>query len=148
MLLLQDLKKKTPESHKHYKQLSEALEIVTNVANSINERKREIENMSQCLQVMENLRELNRNIVEPHRKFLAQYLFRKKDNQRPRQFFVFSDMIIICNLKNKVKMILDMRTIELKKQSSTNKSNVMLINNTKHEIIQHKQKNDSPRAWS
>ena len=120
MLLLQDLQKKTPENHVKYASLTEAVEIITKVADSINERKREIENMSQCLQVMENLRELNRNIVEPHRKFLAQYLFRKKDNQRPRQFFVFSDLIIITNLKMKVKMILDMRTIELKKQSSTN----------------------------
>ena len=119
MLLLEDLKKKTPEQHQKYQTLSEALEIITNVANSINERKREIENMSQCLQVMENLRELNRNIVEPHRKFLNQFLFRKKDNQRPRQFFVFSDLIIITNLKMKVKMILDMRTIDLKKQKST-----------------------------
>mmetsp|Transcript_37697 Transcript_37697/g.60374 ORF Transcript_37697/g.60374 Transcript_37697/m.60374 type:complete len:631 (+) Transcript_37697:47-1939(+) len=120
MLLLEDLKKKTPDTHKNYGDLSEALEIITNVANSINEQKRTIENMSQCLQVMENLRELNRNIVEPHRKYLGQFTFRKKDNQRLREFFVFSDLIIICNLKMKVKMVLDMRTTELKQQSSSN----------------------------
>eukprot|EP01083_Nonionella_stella_P183869 665551_1 len=91
-----------------------AVDIINKVAISINESKREIENMSQCLQVMENLRELNRNIVEPHRKFLDQFLFRKKDKGRPRQFFVFSDLIIITNLKFKVKMIVEMRTIDLK----------------------------------
>eukprot|EP01083_Nonionella_stella_P117237 349050_1 len=114
LLLLSDLKKKTPQTHASYNNLRSAVDIINKVAISINESKREIENMSQCLQVMENLRELNRNIVEPHRKFLDQFLFRKKDKGRPRQFFVFSDLIIITNLKFKVKMIVEMRTIDLK----------------------------------
>ena len=117
MLLLQDLIKRTPESHKNFKGLNEALDIINNVAVSINERKREIENMSQCLQIMENVRDLNRNIVEPHRKYLNQFLFRKKENKKSRQFFVFNDLVIVCSLNMRVKMVLEMKFVELKLQN-------------------------------
>merc|ERR1712228_974177 len=86
MLLLKDLIKRTPKSHKNFKDLNHALDVVENVAVTINERKREIENMSQCLQIMENVRDLNRNIVEPHRKYLNQFLFRKKKTKNRDNF--------------------------------------------------------------
>eukprot|EP01083_Nonionella_stella_P014162 39820_1 len=113
-VLLSALKKKTPATHANYDNLCSALNIIDKVAISLDESKHEIENMSILLQVTQNMRDLNRNIVEPHRKFLDQFLFQKKTSGRPRQFFVFSDLIIVSNLKLKVKTILDMRTIDLK----------------------------------
>lgn len=62
---------------------------------------------------------LKRNIVESHRKLMAQYVFRKKENQRGRQFFVFNDLLIITNLKLKAKAVIEMKTIEVKRLPHT-----------------------------
>lgn len=58
---------------------------------------------------------LKRNIVESHRKLMAQYVFRKKENQRGRQFFVFNDLLVITNLKLKAKAIMEMKMVEVKR---------------------------------
>merc|ERR1712087_648470 len=68
----------------------------------------------------ENVRDLNRNIVEPHRKYLAQFLFRKKENKKSRQFYVFNDLLIVCALNMKVKMVLEMKFVDLKTQNEHN----------------------------
>ena len=47
LLLLQELKKKTPETHSDYKELEAVLTKIVETVNMINERQREIENMSQ-----------------------------------------------------------------------------------------------------
>ena len=126
LLLLQELKKKTPTDHIEYKELDAVLIKIVETVNIINERQREIENMSQCLQVQETMQNLNRNIVTKERKLIAQFLFRKKENQRGRQFFVFNDLIIICNLKLKVKTIIELRTCDIKR-GDTNKFEFHLI---------------------
>merc|ERR1712154_433631 len=96
-------------------ELEAVLIKIDETVNTINERQREIENMSQCLQVQETMSSLKRNIVESHRKLLAQFVFRKKENQRGRQFFLFNDLLIITNLKLKVKAIIELRTIDVKR---------------------------------
>eukprot|EP01083_Nonionella_stella_P186983 686041_1 len=80
----------------------------------INERKRKIENLSQCLQIQQSLTNLRQTIVDQRREFVGQFVFIKKENKRQRQFFVFSDMIIIANKKWSVKEIInDLRTVHV-----------------------------------
>eukprot|EP01083_Nonionella_stella_P045232 121570_1 len=115
LLLLQELKKETPYTHSEYHELECVLDKINQTVSAINTRQGEIENMSQCLQVQETMSGLDRNIVESHRKLLAQFVFRKKAKQRRRHFFLFNDLMIITNLKMKVKALMEMRTIEIKK---------------------------------
>eukprot|EP01083_Nonionella_stella_P073515 198875_1 len=105
MLLLGDLKKNTPSTVQAYKEIERALKEVNSVCVEINEKKRAIENMSQCLKISETLKGLEKNIVEPHRQFVDHFLFRRKKDKRNRQFFVFSDIVIIANPKWEVKSV-------------------------------------------
>ena len=72
--------------------------------------------MSQCLQIQEKLRGFKKNLVEPHRKFINQFAFNlKKDKKlKPQQLCVFSDAVIVTNLKWKVKAFLKMDNIHIK----------------------------------
>lgn len=136
ILLLQDLKRKTPSSHREYDEIVSALHKIHSTTQFINEREREIENMSQCMfsficiyhylcfiyigfQIMSSLRNLKiENFVQAHRKFLNQFVFRKIINKRKmriRQFFVFSDLVIVANMKWKVKEVLYIRTLDVKR---------------------------------
>ena len=90
---------------------------INEMVSAINTKQREIENLSQCLQVQESISGLNRNIVEKNRRFLAQFLFRKRDNQRGRQFFVFNDIVIVTNIKLKCKAMMEMKTIDIKRDN-------------------------------
>eukprot|EP01084_Bolivina_argentea_P308187 532831_1 len=133
LLLLEELKKNTSKTHKEYNELEAVIGKILETVNMINERQREIENMSQCLQVQETMSGLNRNIVEKNRKLLAQFLFRKSAKQRGRQFFLFNDLLIITNTKLKVKTIIVLRTIDIKKVP---KSDVQFhLFSIKHEAI-------------
>lgn len=51
LLLLQELKKRTHREHADYQELEDVLSKINETVNAINERQREIENLSQCLQV-------------------------------------------------------------------------------------------------
>merc|ERR1712129_156635 len=97
----------------------DALIKVQDIADHINDRQKEIENMSQCLQIQNKLRGLaafKKNLVEPHRKFINQFAFNKKKDKKLKlhQLCVFSDAIVITNEKWKVKAFLSMQNIHLK----------------------------------
>ena len=117
-LLLTDLKKHTPQEHSEYTDLCSALSKIDKISHVINEHKRQIENMSQCLQVQENLKDLKDSIVEAHRKFLKQYYFFRK--RKARQFFVFNDILIIADDKWRVKEIIEMRSIAVRRDTNEN----------------------------
>ena len=84
LLLVGELAAKTSEEAEH----GELVRIVAKVleaVDTINARQREIECMSQCLQVQKTVRGLDRSIVEPHRRLLAQLLFRKHMGKAKKQ---------------------------------------------------------------
>merc|ERR1712228_151964 len=116
LLLMSTLKEKTPSHHSEYDHLEQVLIKINEMVTSINTKQREIENLSQCLQIQESINGLDRNIVEKDRNFIAQFLFRKRDNQRGRQFFVFNDIVIVTNIKLKCKALMEMKTIDIKKR--------------------------------
>ena len=104
LLLLEELRDNVMNNQKR-KELDAVIIRIVETVNMINEKQRQIENMSQCLQVQETINRLTQNIVESNRKLCAQLIFRKKKNQRKRQFFLFNDLLIICNLKLRVKAV-------------------------------------------
>lgn len=116
LLLLQDIKKRTPKNYIDYNDIDCALNKVNDITNHINERQREIENMSQCLQIQAKLRGLKVNIVEPHRKFINQFTFNLEKGKKLKlhQFCVFSDTVIITDDKWKVIEQMKLRGIGMK----------------------------------
>ena len=114
ILLLTDLKANTEKDCEDYQDIHDAVEMIRDITNEINEKKRKIENLSQCLQIQEALTGLKQPIIEENRMFIDQFIFIKKEIKHQRLFFVFNDVLIIANEKWKVKHILDMRTLEVK----------------------------------
>merc|ERR1712228_881579 len=82
LLLMSTLKEKTWGHHSEYDHLEQVLIKINEMVTSINTKQREIENLSQCLQIQESINGLDRNIVEKDRNFIAQFLFRKRDDNK------------------------------------------------------------------
>ena len=128
MLLLDELKKKTPKSHEfEYRDIDNALKKVELICDEINERQREIENMSQCLLITNKLKGLNINIVESQRKYIEHFIFKRKSDQKNKQFFVFNDIIIIADLKWKTEQIIKLTKFEAKRPSKKNEELLIRI---------------------
>eukprot|EP01083_Nonionella_stella_P024824 68399_1 len=116
VLLWTDLKKHTQETNADYMNIAAALALIEEITNEINERKKRIEDRTQCLQIQEALSNLAEPIVKPGRAYLKQFVFVKKSNKHQRQFFCFNDIIIVTNSSWQVKAIIDIRTVEIKIQ--------------------------------
>eukprot|EP01083_Nonionella_stella_P145604 456575_1 len=119
ILLLTDLRKNTEETSDDYKDITEAVEMIRGITVSINEKKREIENLSTCLHIQEELNGLSQPIIDDHRYFIDQFIFIKKTINHQRLFFFFNDIVIVANSKWKVKYILDVLTLDVKIGKST-----------------------------
>jgi len=102
-LLLRELLKETPPSHPDYKDLTEACEAMQSSCLKLNERKREVENMSHFLTIKART---GKNFIESGRRFIEDgttiILMEKKNKrtrkvkQKPRKgrYVLFSDMIV------------------------------------------------------
>jgi hypothetical protein len=102
-LLLKELLKYTPESHIDFSDLTEACEAMQKGCLKLNERKREIDNMSHYLTIKART---GKNFIESGRRFIEDgttgVLIEKKNKrttkikQRPRsgRYVVFSDMMV------------------------------------------------------
>ena len=128
MLLLSELKKIIPKSKKNeYNEIENALKKVEEICNEINEKQREIENMSQCLQISQHLKGLDDiNIVEPQRKYIDHFIFKRKNDKKNRQFFVFNDIVIISNPKWEAKRVIKLNKFEAKKRPNMDEQEVMI----------------------
>merc|ERR1712129_352587 len=75
---------------------------------------REIENKSQCLKLSQTLKNLRFDIVKSERKYIDRFIFKRKSDNRQRQFFVFSDVLIIANNKYETKKVVKIKNIKCK----------------------------------
>lgn len=73
-LLLQDIVKNTPEDHIDYKNLSFALTTILDVAQLVNDRKKESEAQSMLKELNEKLRGMASIVIQPHRKIVKKAL--------------------------------------------------------------------------
>eukprot|EP01083_Nonionella_stella_P083753 231643_1 len=115
MLLLSELKKKTPKHHEfEYRDICQALSRVEIICDEINEKQREIENMSQCLLVSNKLKGLTLNIVQPQRHYIDHFIF-ENNHKNNVQFFIFNDIVIVADIKWRVTQIVELMNFEAKK---------------------------------
>eukprot|EP01133_Synstelium_polycarpum_P011983 gene11983-13990_t len=97
VMLLQDLFKFTSETHPDYENLSIALKKMKDVAEYVNERKREAENLNQVLTIQKSLTGRFENLAEPHRRYVRKGpLTCLDDKGAPKTyfFFLFNDLLV------------------------------------------------------
>eukprot|EP00005_Dracoamoeba_jomungandri_P008351 CAMPEP_0174278040 /NCGR_PEP_ID=MMETSP0439-20130205/61258_1 /TAXON_ID=0 /ORGANISM="Stereomyxa ramosa, Strain Chinc5" /LENGTH=523 /DNA_ID=CAMNT_0015370411 /DNA_START=462 /DNA_END=2030 /DNA_ORIENTATION=- len=100
-LLLRDLIKFTPENHCDYEILTQAMSVVKQLNNSVNERSRQF---AACHSVVEVQGLISKpvvplQLVAPHRSLICRCSVTEKLSKRTsikRELFVFSDMIVIA----------------------------------------------------
>lgn len=101
-LLVRELLKTTPFGHPDYQDLRRALEMIEQVANSINENVRQHEMALLILSLQRSLVGLTSPLVVPGRSLLKRGTLLKagrKDIQ-PRAFFLFTDCILYARAAN------------------------------------------------
>ena len=108
--------------------IDEVLKMIKGINAVVEERKSEIDNISQCFQIQESLTGLGHSIVDvdnhARREFKAQFIFLLKRESQQRQFFVFSDLMIVANTHWIVKHVVAMKGVEMQfsgKNVNTNK---------------------------
>jgi len=99
VMLLTDLYKHTPNDHKDYEDLKKALLKMENVADYVNQKKREAENLIGVLIISRHISDMaNPNdLAQPHRRYVRQgplsYSIGGK-SFKPRYAFLFTDSIL------------------------------------------------------
>jgi hypothetical protein len=119
------LTRKIPKDHADFTDLSTALAKVQEVADYVNEKKREAENINQVIDVQSRLTGMTKNLAEPHRRFVRQGSVMNADGKGETMLFLFNDILVtgkessgLGKLAEKGKEMLG-----LKKGSSTPKMN-------------------------
>jgi hypothetical protein len=110
VLLLQDLFKHTPEGHPDYEDLKKALEKMQTVADYVNEKKREAENLNAVLAIWHRISGMppSYNLAQPHRKYVRQgRLVEVKGlhgdaltKGSERYCFLFNDLLLVTKEKS------------------------------------------------
>eukprot|EP00824_Muranothrix_gubernata_P019025 TRINITY_DN38545_c0_g1_i1.p1 TRINITY_DN38545_c0_g1~~TRINITY_DN38545_c0_g1_i1.p1 ORF type:complete len:557 (-),score=134.50 TRINITY_DN38545_c0_g1_i1:67-1710(-) len=96
-LLLEDLVKNTPPEHGDFVNIVDSLEAIKQIADFVNERKREAENLMKVVEVKTNLIGYDKNLVEPHRHYVREGIVThvKRLNIKERYLFLFNDILIV-----------------------------------------------------
>ena len=118
ILLLSDLKKNAKSARS--RDIDCALNKITKVCNAINERQKEIENMSQCMKISQTLKNLDFDIVASERMYIDHFMFKRKSDGRNRQFFVLNDVVIIANCEWETKRVVQVDNFEVKRSDGDN----------------------------
>eukprot|EP01122_Echinamoeba_exundans_P009633 TRINITY_DN3450_c0_g2_i1.p1 TRINITY_DN3450_c0_g2~~TRINITY_DN3450_c0_g2_i1.p1 ORF type:complete len:1133 (+),score=306.85 TRINITY_DN3450_c0_g2_i1:263-3400(+) len=102
VMLLTDLFKHTPEDHPDFADLKKALASMESVADYVNQKKREAENLMGVLIVSKHISEMaNPNeLAQPHRRYVRQGALTeiegaKRENKK-RYMFLFNDILLCC----------------------------------------------------
>jgi hypothetical protein len=103
VMLLEDLARHTPEGHRDREDVLRARDQVREVADYVNERKKDAENLTQVLAIQERIKEgrPERNFLAavPHRRYLRQgplsLLEPRLDRRDDLYAFLFSDVLLL-----------------------------------------------------
>ncbi|GAM26345.1 hypothetical protein SAMD00019534_095200 [Acytostelium subglobosum LB1] len=96
-LLLADLVKNTWPDHPDYQDLTESLKRMQDVAMSINEKKREAENIQKVSEIQSNFVGKFENLAEPHRRFVHEgplCVVAASGKESQRIFYLFNDVLV------------------------------------------------------
>lgn len=94
-LLLKDLLKKTPETHPDYRNLTAAFDKVKELADRVNEKKKEEEEKTGLFEVYRETKDCPARLVSAKRRWINSYAAVDVKNKNKLQVSVFSDLIMI-----------------------------------------------------
>eukprot|EP01113_Clastostelium_recurvatum_P028624 TRINITY_DN3459_c0_g1_i2.p1 TRINITY_DN3459_c0_g1~~TRINITY_DN3459_c0_g1_i2.p1 ORF type:complete len:1330 (+),score=357.21 TRINITY_DN3459_c0_g1_i2:583-3990(+) len=100
VLLLEDLVRHTPSSHLDHKNLTSALWKMKAVAEYVNEKKREADNIHEVERVQEKLGsfEAGFDLAVPHRRYIREGIMVDLKTKNKMYLFLFNDLVI-CTKK-------------------------------------------------
>eukprot|EP01087_Luapelamoeba_hula_P017914 TRINITY_DN569_c1_g1_i1.p1 TRINITY_DN569_c1_g1~~TRINITY_DN569_c1_g1_i1.p1 ORF type:complete len:808 (-),score=160.74 TRINITY_DN569_c1_g1_i1:172-2595(-) len=113
-LLLKDLLKHTWSDHPDFDDITLALDLITKTAVHVNEKQKEAENISKCISVQNSLSGKKiENLLDSSRRFvregqLTEVVLEGKGKtikMKKRWFFLFSDIVVRCELPNQKSTI-------------------------------------------
>eukprot|EP01105_Mastigella_eilhardi_P018003 TRINITY_DN4156_c0_g1_i5.p2 TRINITY_DN4156_c0_g1~~TRINITY_DN4156_c0_g1_i5.p2 ORF type:complete len:788 (-),score=209.63 TRINITY_DN4156_c0_g1_i5:77-2440(-) len=133
VLLLTDLLRRTPEDHEDFSDLSKALHETRSVAEFVNQKKREAENMTEVYNIQQVLSGTPEDLTAPHRRFVKRGMLFERLEDKPlvfygRAVFLFNDLLILSAPKSEITS-----TIKCKKgkKPDTDAMNEVLVNESK-----------------
>lgn len=100
VMLLQDLFKHTPSNHADYEDLNTSLWKMKRVADYVNDKKRDADNIHAVLSVQDKLRsEPEMFLAAPHRRYLREGLLENLKDKKRMYHFLFNDLLIAAKRK-------------------------------------------------
>jgi hypothetical protein len=111
--------KNTPTDHPDYENILNALTLMSDIAKSVNETIRNHEMMLKMIDIQKSLKNLNQNLLVPGRKFLKSGKVQKISRRahQPRQFFLFTDILVYASPTTTQDVFSFHRIIDLKNLS-------------------------------
>ena len=99
-MLIADILKNTPEDHVEFKDLTDSLKIITEVASFVNEGKRQNENQSVIMDLSKVVKDRYRTLVQPNRKYVREGIYNVRCAEKSVfgdsfKIYLFSDVIIM-----------------------------------------------------
>lgn len=105
VILLRDLRQKTPENHVDYQNINAAQTYMDNICYQVNENKRSAENLKKQMDVLASLqakmkpKDMVRDLVDQNRVFVKQVVVtlydQDSDKRREVCLFVFNDQLLV-----------------------------------------------------
>ena len=100
-MLLKELQSKTPETHVHYEQITQALTTTGEIANMINRAKKEAENAQRIFEIQSSCVQKDLKLLESHRRYQKEgdlsFQIETKKYENGHVFF-FNDSILLTVL--------------------------------------------------
>ncbi|CAG8587090.1 1167_t:CDS:2, partial [Acaulospora colombiana] len=114
-MLLENLLRKTTETHPDYLNLKKAYQVIENVATFVNETIRQHEMFITMLEIQKSLAGFDEVLLIPGRRFIKRGTVKKicRRNLKQREFFLFSDVLIYASPSLMENMYMFHRKIDL-----------------------------------
>jgi len=99
-MLIADILKNTPSEHVEFKDLTDSLNIITEVASFVNEGKRQNENSTVIMDLSKQVKDRYKTLVQPNRKYVRDGVFNVRCPEKSMygdayKVYMFSDVIVM-----------------------------------------------------
>lgn len=114
-LLLQEMKKNTPEDDPQWNSVNIALEKVKKITMEMNESKRRFENLTELLDIQNRIRTPHDFvIIKPHRRCIKKGELQLVIRERDYRIFLFNDMLLRTSIAYNVKETESLAVLSIK----------------------------------
>jgi hypothetical protein len=123
VLLLKELYKRTDDSDDDKVLISEAIHVLSQITQDVNEAKRLMESTERMMILQSKFDGSFQDLIRPHRRLTREidvhYKMHASKNLREGRIFLFNDMILWTNLKLKYKSHFMLETVSVSKKTSS-----------------------------